>query len=396
MNRREFLPSLFLIQAAILSEAKGAEITGSSPNPNSVVSVKDFGAVGDGIADDTGAIQKAINASTSVFFPSGIYRTTSTITCGAKRLYGETQSSSVIKLNHSGIGINIINTSTYGLSVSSLCIAGNGSSTAISIQSTTEVTSHAHFEDLRIYNHMIGIGGTSTYTLFDSYLEKVDFISCSKYGFKLSGSQNTLISCTFRLCNWGVYVDSMNGGYSIGGGSFTGGVFIGNSYDIVVDTLTVRPLSFDSVWFEQTANLSLGKLTGVSEVLFVSLSFDKCLFQPASTALGNGVIDQFNYKGLISFERCMVYKNLYSSANLPNETIGLGDLNSIICRKSCATIDRLGGVVPLKDFTTNSRINIINIYNLNKYINDAEAGTKGLVNGDIYFNTSLGALSVKN
>ena len=44
------------------------------------VSVKDFGAVGDGVADDTAAIQAAIDADTgTVFFPSGTYRTTSTI-----------------------------------------------------------------------------------------------------------------------------------------------------------------------------------------------------------------------------------------------------------------------------------------------------------------------------
>jgi len=37
------------------------------------VSVKDFGAVGNGTTDDTAAIQAALNASTSVFFPAGKY-----------------------------------------------------------------------------------------------------------------------------------------------------------------------------------------------------------------------------------------------------------------------------------------------------------------------------------
>jgi hypothetical protein len=44
------------------------------------VSVKDFGAVGDGTTDDTAAIQAAINANNDVFIPPGTYRCDSTIT----------------------------------------------------------------------------------------------------------------------------------------------------------------------------------------------------------------------------------------------------------------------------------------------------------------------------
>jgi hypothetical protein len=43
------------------------------------VSVRDFGAVGNGITDDTGAIQDALDTGKSVFFPEGTYRTTATL-----------------------------------------------------------------------------------------------------------------------------------------------------------------------------------------------------------------------------------------------------------------------------------------------------------------------------
>ena len=61
------------------------------------VSVKDFGAVGDGVADDTAAVHAAIdvakNSRGSVYFPAGIYRVTSGYTQSVNyrdvRLYGD-------------------------------------------------------------------------------------------------------------------------------------------------------------------------------------------------------------------------------------------------------------------------------------------------------------------
>ena len=44
------------------------------------VSVMDFGAVGDGVTDDTAAIQAAFDADVPVYFPEGAYLTTATVT----------------------------------------------------------------------------------------------------------------------------------------------------------------------------------------------------------------------------------------------------------------------------------------------------------------------------
>lgn len=47
--------------------------------PNNAISVLDFGAVGDGVTDDTAAIQAAVSASKSVIFPKGSYQISSAI-----------------------------------------------------------------------------------------------------------------------------------------------------------------------------------------------------------------------------------------------------------------------------------------------------------------------------
>jgi hypothetical protein len=56
-----------------------------------IVSVKDFGAKGDGVTDDTMAIQAAINSfpagDGTVFFPAGSYKVTDTITVAQNRVH---------------------------------------------------------------------------------------------------------------------------------------------------------------------------------------------------------------------------------------------------------------------------------------------------------------------
>ena len=56
-----------------------------------IVSVKDFGAQGDGVTDDTAAIQAAVATGANVYFPKGIYNVSSTISVTAANqcLFGE-------------------------------------------------------------------------------------------------------------------------------------------------------------------------------------------------------------------------------------------------------------------------------------------------------------------
>lgn len=57
----------------------GAVSTNVQAKLRQTVSVMDFGAVGDGVADDTAAIQAAVNAAKLVNFPAGVYKVTSSI-----------------------------------------------------------------------------------------------------------------------------------------------------------------------------------------------------------------------------------------------------------------------------------------------------------------------------
>lgn len=81
--------SVPMVQNGVTKKASVAALS-------SFVNVKSYGAVGDGVADDTLAVQAAINASDGVFFPTGTYLVSSPITLKANNTIVGEGASSVI------------------------------------------------------------------------------------------------------------------------------------------------------------------------------------------------------------------------------------------------------------------------------------------------------------
>lgn len=75
------------------------------------VSVKDFGAIGDGVADDTTAIQNAVDECPGkiLFFPEGTYNLSDTITINTQlTLIGDTQGNTVIQKTTADIAFKVL------------------------------------------------------------------------------------------------------------------------------------------------------------------------------------------------------------------------------------------------------------------------------------------------
>lgn len=91
-TRRKFLRSF--AAGAVLSAALPTEAIAQTAARAETFNVRDFGAIGDGNADDTEAFQKAISAAVKfpngrvVIVPSGIYRITSSLTLESTLLLG--------------------------------------------------------------------------------------------------------------------------------------------------------------------------------------------------------------------------------------------------------------------------------------------------------------------
>lgn len=75
---------------SFLQSGDGAKPRSVSGRLRDSVSVKDFGAVGDGVADDSDAVQNAmLSTNKTIFFPSGRYRLTRTLYRAQGQLLGE-------------------------------------------------------------------------------------------------------------------------------------------------------------------------------------------------------------------------------------------------------------------------------------------------------------------
>lgn len=147
---------------------------------NKLNNVKNFGAIGDGIADDTQALQDALDANEVMIIPPGVYRTTAELV----------MTSNTTLVGHGNIWNNITG------SRNDTCIRYDGpadpniavlrmSRSAVGVNPTLPIS---HSNLLRITldaNDLAGYGLWAAYVTDDSVIENVTGVNASQHGIRI-------------------------------------------------------------------------------------------------------------------------------------------------------------------------------------------------------------------
>ncbi len=223
----------------LFSIAQIASATGIS----AIISVKDYGAVGNGIADDTAAIQAAITAATTgggiVFFPAGIYAVSAKLSVSSNTyLIGSGPGGTTIKLTSSLADELIAAASATDWGVSSLTIDVNNNITGLHGAITASLSTNTIVNNVEI-KHITTFGvnfnGMTRFRITGCTISK-DTKSTSQneailVGVSAGASSNGFINGNI-LINSGMEISAIDteiSGNFINGFSFGGGITIDQS-----------------------------------------------------------------------------------------------------------------------------------------------------------------------
>jgi hypothetical protein len=224
-------------QVTFLAAGTGAVQRTALTKFRDTVSVKDFGAVGDGVADDTAAIQAAINVlaanqyekADGLFFPAGIYRVTTTLnvtlTQASLTLWADTKAtlhadvpngSYVLDVDYSsGATANFVTFNMHGITISDVVAPLN---VKHGIRLRRVLGSKFTQCEFNYLNIAVDMGQDSNLNTFDTCMWRANVT-----GVKSTSSvanNNTFVNCQWRYHTGTAFDSTGMGGTTIIGGDF--------------------------------------------------------------------------------------------------------------------------------------------------------------------------------
>ena len=220
MIRRTTLMTAALLAAGLLAAgrtARGDEFVGPFPSWANVKT--EYGAVGDGKADDTAAIQKALeevrgkdSPKRVLYFPAGIYRITAMLKLDrishseplGMSIVGEDPEKTVIKWDGPA-GTNMFRYNAWYASVSRLTFDGAGKAKT-AIQHGESFTTANEFTDLVIKDVQFGIEAGMKAGIAETAVLRCRFYRCAKAAISIQDFNSLdwyIWDCWFEDCGVG-------------------------------------------------------------------------------------------------------------------------------------------------------------------------------------------------
>lgn len=293
------------------------------------VSVKDFGAVGDGVTDDTAAIQAALDSSVrSILVPPGTYRITSSLNlnqdvflegCGGIQDPSDGGQISKIEADGNFDALVLKSSSYFGwLTLKNLYIAktGGAANTNVGIKAAA-FAPHVQIERCLVEGFDIGL---------DMFLGLANLVSVNSrfnnVGFRLKGTSFTVQDCYanrnvtgYRILEQTVYSSLLN---------CASDANTGNAYEF---TGTTGPYTTQSDSANSYVTMTACGAEACGRYLYVNGDFDLNIAQPSS----------FNMTGTptcveIESARKVLFRNIGP---------GFGNLNWVDVNYAKCTVDVL-------------------------------------------------------
>jgi hypothetical protein len=277
----------------------GSVATNVEEKLSQTVSVKDFGATGDGITDDAAAIQNALDSgAASVYIPAGYYKagTTLNVPTTVKKIYGDGGGSIIYSDTPNGdylleldsayillqdfvlYGYDLINaTPPYAPTLR------NGINANVA-------GDRGHWQNILIAAFDIGaFVGTTTAATYMQKFDHCDFSICNT-GMRVEQGmhQSTWINCVFRSnVNYGLLVTPTNTNSEIVAGGIYNCTFERTVNNAGLALINVRGFDVSACYFEQNQTTSV-ILQGSASNACDGVSIHNCYFFHSADVLISG------------------------------------------------------------------------------------------------------------
>ena len=313
----------------IASEA-GATATTVQAALRESVSVKRFGAVGNGVTDDTAAIQLAVNSTPSVFFPAGTYLVSSMITMPLDNFsLAGVRGQSIIKATAGNaiFGPGFSYAAQYG-EVQRLTFRSSTSGSGMAIYTPASPVpwylSHWKISECSFEKSLaVGINANMIACVVDRCKFGLDGAGTAFQAIKSLGSVtplytsniNVISNCEFAYCTGTNYVVECSSGFKL---ILQHNIFEQNSPTIAC--LRINGINYPSIsnnWFEHNTGTSTIRCDLVSGLDVIVLNIEECLFD-VNVGPSTAIIDW----GTTSNKNLRFLDNIVAGGSVPLQTAG--------------------------------------------------------------------------